>query len=568
MTMIGIDLGTTHSLVAYWTEEGPKLIPNVHGEHLTPSVVGVDDNGEILIGQIAKERLMTHPDLTASTFKRYMGTEKLYRLGKYTFTPEELSSFVIKSLKADAEAHFGEEVTEAVISVPAYFNDTQRKATKRAAEFAGLKVERLISEPTAAAIAYGLHQEESETKFLVFDLGGGTFDVSILEFFEGVMEVKSIAGDNYLGGEDFTELLVSYFVQKHGLDYTSLDLKARSGLFKQAELCKRALGQDPTGTMTFTIEDATYETTIDRNEYEKIAAQLMLRLRHPIERALRDAALSPRDMDAVILIGGATRMPVIKSIVTKMFGRLPFAGVNPDETVALGAAIQVALKERNESLKEVVLTDVCPYTLGIETSKRMGGGNQFEHGHFSPIIERNTPIPVSKVESYYTLYDQQKIIAVDIYQGESRLVSNNIKLGELEVDIPPDKAGEQSIDVRFTYDINGILEVEVTTTSTGMKKSIIIEKNPGLLTPEDIARRLDELKDIKIHPRERSENRLLLARGERLYEEALGEKREEIAFLLLEFERVLTSQNEQEVKKAAAKLRKQLDHLEKWSDYF
>lgn len=198
----------------------------------------------------------------------------------------------------------------------------------------------------------------------------------------------------------------------------------------------------------------------------------------------------------------------------------------------------------------------------------MGAGNQFEHGHFSPIIERNTPIPVSKVESYYTLYDQQKIIAVDIYQGESRLVSNNIKLGELEVDIPPDKAGEQSIDVRFTYDINGILEVEVTTTSTGMKKSIIIEKNPGLLTPEDIARRLDELKDIKIHPRERSENRLLLARGERLYEEALGEKREEIAFLLLEFERVLTSQNEQEVKKAAAKLRKQLDHLEKWSDYF
>ncbi|WP_055106990.1 molecular chaperone HscC [Paenibacillus ihumii] len=567
MTMIGIDLGTTHSLVAYWTEEGPKIIPNVYGEHLTPSVVGVDDNGEILIGQIAKERLMTHPDLTASTFKRYMGTEKLYRLGKYTFTPEELSSFVIKSLKADAEAFLGQEVTEAVISVPAYFNDTQRKATKRAAEFAGLKVERLISEPTAAAIAYGLHQEESETKFLVFDLGGGTFDVSILEFFEGVMEVKSIAGDNYLGGEDFTELLVSYFVQKHGLDYSSLDLKARSALFKQAELCKRMLGQEPVGTMTFTLEDTTYEASIDRNEYEKISAQLMLRLRHPIERALRDAALSPRDMDAVILIGGATRMPVIKSIVTKMFGRLPFAGVNPDETVALGAAIQVALKERNESLKEVVLTDVCPYTLGTDTSKRLGK-NQFDHGHFSPIIERNTPIPVSKVQSYYTLYDQQSEVSVCIYQGESRMVANNIKLGELLIDVPPDKAGEQSIDVRFTYDINGILEVEVKINSTGNKKTMIIEKNPGKMTPEEIQKRLNELKDIKIHPRERSENRLLLAKGERLYEEALGEKRDEIAFLLLEFERVLASQNEHEIKKAATTLRKQLEHLEKWSDYF
>ncbi|MNJ40708.1 Chaperone protein HscC [compost metagenome] len=327
------------------------------------------------------------------------------------------------------------------------------------------------------------------------------------------------------------------------------------------------MGQESSGSMTFIIDDATYEMSLNRDEFEKISAQLMLRLRHPIERALRDAALSPRDMDAVILIGGATRMPIIKSIVTKMFGRLPFAGVNPDETVALGAAIQVALKERNESLKEVVLTDVCPYTLGIETTKRMGS-NQFEDGHFSPIIERNTPIPVSKVESYCTLHDQQKQIAVDVYQGESRLVANNIKLGELEIDVPPDKAGAQSIDVRFTYDINGILEVEVTTQSTGAKKTIIIEKNPGLLTQEDIQRRLNELKDIKIHPRERSENRLLLARGERLYEEALGEKREEIAFLLLEFEKVLASQNEQEVKKAAAKLSKQLEHLEKWSDYY
>lgn len=567
MAMIGIDLGTTHSLVAYYTEDGPKLIPNALGENLTPSIVGLDDNGEIVVGQIAKERLITHPNLTASTFKRYMGTEKIYRMGKYAFSPEELSSFVVKSLKADAEAYLGQEVTEAVISVPAYFNDAQRKATKRAAEFAGLKVERLISEPTAAAIAYGLHQQESDTKFLVFDLGGGTFDVSILEFFEGVMEVKSIAGDNYLGGEDFTELLVSHFIQTHGLDYTSMDLKSRAALFKQAEVCKRMMGTELSGKMSFAVHDQTYELEVDRNQFEKIAAQLILRLRHPIERALRDAELSPKDLDAVILIGGATRMPIIKSIVSKMFGRLPYTGINPDEAVAMGAAIQVALKERNEALKEVVLTDVCPYTLGIETTKRLGP-NQFDSGHFSPIIERNTPIPVSKVESYSTLHDDQSQIRVIIYQGESRLVQNNIKLGEMLVDVPPDKAGEQSIDVRFTYDINGILEVEVTVCSTSVKKRVVIEKNPGKMTPEEIESRLQELKEIKIHPRERSENRLLLAKGERLYEETIGEKRAEIAFILEQFERVLATQKEQEIKKAAAELRQRLEHLERWSDYF
>ncbi|KPV57698.1 2-alkenal reductase [Paenibacillus sp. A3] len=566
MTKIGIDLGTTNSLVAYWTEDGPAMIPNILGERLTPSIVSVDENGEILVGQIAKERLITHPDLTAATFKRYMGTEKTYRLGPYTFSPEELSSFVIRSLKADAEAFFGHPVTEAVISVPAYFNDTQRKATKRAAEIAGLKVERLISEPTAAAISYGLHQQQDNTKFLVFDLGGGTFDVSILEFFEGVMEVQSIAGDNYLGGEDFTQLLVSYFIETHGIDFQELDFKARSALFKQAELCKRFLGTDNEGKMSFTLEDRTYETSLNRNDFEKIAGQLILRLRHPIERALRDASLSPDDLDAVILIGGATRMPIIKSVVGKMFGRLPFTQINPDEAVALGAAVQVALMERKEALKEVVLTDVCPYTLGIETSKWMGEGT-YDHGHFSPIIERNTPIPVSKVRTYCTLNDNQKEISVDVYQGESRRVENNLKLGELVAEVPPDKAGEQSIDVRFTYDINGILEVEVTTVSTGAKKMMIIEKNPGKLSELEIQERLNQLKDIKIHPRERTENRLLLAKGERLYEEALGEKRSEISSLLVEFERVLASQNEQEIKKASSALRKKLEHFERWRDY-
>lgn len=566
MTMIGIDLGTTNSLVAYWNDHGPSLIPNVLGEHLTPSVVSVDDNGELLIGQIAKERLITHPQFTASIFKRYMGTEKSYSLGSHTFTPEELSSFIIRSLKADAEAFLGKEVTEAVISVPAYFNDTQRKATKRAAELAGLKVERLINEPTAAAIAYGLHQQESDTKFLVFDLGGGTFDVSILEFFEGVMEVKSIAGDNYLGGEDFTELLVNHFADSQGVPVQELDYKARSAIFKQAELCKRALANDNTASMIYMEGDKTYELNITRGEYEKLASSLILRMRHPIERALRDASLSPDDLDAVILIGGATRMPIIRSVVSKMFGRLPFTQINPDEAVALGAAIQVALKERNEALKEVVLTDVCPYTLGTDVVRRLSN-NQLDYGHYYPIIERNTPIPVSRVERMYTVVDNQTELKVEIYQGESRRIANNIKLGELTVQVPAAPAGEQPIDIRYTYDMNGILEVEVTTVSTGVVKKIIIEKNPGSMTPAEIEERLQELRSIKIHPRDRTEYRLLLARGERLYEEALGELRQEIAYHMQQFEDLLATQKEQLIKKGAVEFRRKLDSLERWHDY-
>ncbi|HZG80605.1 MAG TPA: molecular chaperone HscC [Brevibacillus sp.] len=566
MSMIGIDLGTTNSLVAYWDKDQAVIIPNVLGEHLTPSIVSVDENGSILVGRIAQERLITHPHLTASTFKRFMGTEKKYTLGQHTFTPEELSSFVLKSLKADAEAYLGVEITEAVISVPAYFNDSQRKATKRAAEIAGLKVERLISEPTAAAIAYGLHQEKPETKFLVFDLGGGTFDVSVLELFEGIMDVKSIAGDNFLGGEDFTEILIAHFLEKHKLEFTSLDTKTQSALYKQAETCKLALGQETSATMSLTIQDQSYELRLDRTEYEKLAHPLLLRLRKPIERALRDASLSPSDLDAVILIGGATRLPLIKHVIGRMFGRMPYTNINPDETVALGAAIQTALKQRNQALEEIILTDVCPYTLGTSVVQELGNG-QLSSGHFFPIIERNTPIPVSRVERLYTVYDNQKRLTVAVYQGESRLVEHNIKLGEMQIKIPPAPAGEQSIDVRYTYDINGILEVEVVSVSTGEKKRVVIEQNEGSMTKEQIEARLRELEDIKIHPRDRTENRLLIAKGERLYEEALGERREAIAIAIQQFEKALLTQNDKEIKKATELFKERLEQMERWMDF-
>ncbi|MGE5628143.1 MAG: molecular chaperone HscC [Solirubrobacterales bacterium] len=562
MKTIGIDLGTTNSLVAYWDDDMAKLIPNNLGSNLTPSVVSVDESGEIYVGQIAKERIITHSHLTAANFKRYMGTEKIYRLGIYSFTPEELSAFVIKSLKSDAETFLGGEVTDAIISVPAYFNDAQRKATKRAAELAGLNVERLISEPTAAAISYGLHQEKFETKFLVFDLGGGTFDVSILEMFECVMEVKSIAGDNFLGGEDFTELLLSYFVNNTDINIENLDLKTRSILSKQAEGCKHQLTNDSMGKMSLCLYDKNFETTINRTEFEKLVIPLLLRLRQPIERALRDADLTPKDIDAVVLIGGATRMPVVRSVVSKMFNKLPYSNINPDEAVALGTAIQVALKERNESLSEVILTDVCPYSLGVNVSRSMGNGRH-ESGYFLPIIERNTPIPISREEVLQTIVDKQTSIHVEIFQGESRRVENNVKIGELNVNVPPAPAGEQLINLRYTYDINGILEVETVVIKTGVKNRIVIEKSPGSMTEKEIEESLEKLKNIKIHPRDIAENKLLIARGERMYEESIGEMREYISAILQNFDSVLLKQNHKEVKIAAEKLKKALDELER-----
>jgi molecular chaperone HscC len=395
MALIGIDLGTSNSLIAYWTEDGPKLIPNALGNYLTPSVVSVDDSGEILVGDVAKERLLTHPQATAAAFKRFMGTEKPFHLHPYTFTAAELSSLVLRSLKADAEAYLGEKVTEAVVSVPAYFNDAQRKATKRAAELAGLQVDRLISEPTAAALSYGLHENKDNTQFLIFDLGGGTFDVSILEFYEGIMEVKSVAGDNFLGGEDFTELLVNYFLENSGIAHESLDLKSKSMIYKQAEACKRELGLGTAGKMRYDAPERSYEVTVHQSQFEKLAAPLIARLRSPIERTLGDASLTPKELDAVILIGGATRMPLIKSVAGKMFGQFPFSNINPDEAVALGAAVQAALKNRDQALREIILTDVCPYTLGVKVSQRVGNSDRYEDGYFSPIIERNSPIPRS-----------------------------------------------------------------------------------------------------------------------------------------------------------------------------
>ena len=559
--IIGIDLGTTNSLVAVWEGDNARILPNALGELLTPSVVGLDDQGQLLVGDIARERLHTHPHLTASLFKRYMGSARETQLGNRAYRAEELSAMLLRSLKADAERALGEPVHEAVISVPAYFSDAQRKATRIAGELAGLKVEKLVNEPTAAALAYGL-QQRNEANFLVFDLGGGTFDVSILELFEGVMEIRASAGDNFLGGEDFDDLLVAHFIAKVGAadlpDTTQPSIAQR--LRREAQRVRHALGQAPVERFVLREQTGEWSVELTQGELADIVRPLLDRLRAPIERAMRDARIKVADLDEILLVGGTTRMPLVRKLVASLFGRIPSMQLNPDQVVAQGAAIQAALQARHASLEEVVLTDVCPYTLGIETAVRQGNG--FQSGHYLPIIERNTVVPVSRSRIVSTLHDNQKVVKLEIYQGESRLVSNNIFLGELEIPVPPLKAGEVSLDVRFTYDNNGLLEAQVHLPVNGETRRLVIENNPGVLQPDEIAQRLAALEALKVHPRDQQVNTLLLARLDRLYQESLGDGRDHIAALANYFQQMLDTQDEQQIRKARSDINERLAQFE------
>lgn len=557
--IVGIDLGTTNSLIAYFTEDGPKIIPNRLGKNLTPSIVSVDEEGQIYVGETARERMYLYPDSGASVFKRSMGTEKKFSLLDKEFTAEELSSFVLKALKEDAESYLKEEVTEAVISVPAYFNDARRRATKRAGELAGLKVERIISEPTAAAIAYGLYQNTENSKFLVFDLGGGTFDVSILELFDKILEVRAVAGDNFLGGEDFTAVIEEMFFEKNkDIDKYSLTEKELVLIHKQADICKLKFSEDKTSSMKVNIKDKTYTMEVTLDEYEDACEDLFERIRGPVKKSLADSNIKLSDISKVVLIGGATKLPIVRKFVGKLFRFLPDTSINPDEAVALGAAIQGAMKERNEAIKEVILTDVCPFTLGTEVVVEREN-NRMENGHFCPIIERNTVIPASRTERLYTAHDNQSQIRVNILQGESRFAANNLSLGEILIDVPKKRAGEEAVDVTYTYDVNAILEVIVKVISTGKETRQVIKNQQNDMTDEEIEERLKELSYLKIHPRDKEENKLLLLRGERIYEETIGTERIVIEQALRRFENALDTQDNVVIEEAKTEFKKVLE---------
>jgi molecular chaperone HscC len=560
--IIGIDLGTTNCACAVFRNGQVEMIPNSLGDVLTPSAVSLDQD-TLLTGLAARERQSTHPNHTITAFKRYMGTSHVARLGYREFTPEELSALMLQTLKRDAEVYLGEPVTEAVITVPAYFNDKQRNATRQAGQLAGLKVGRLINEPTAAALAYGIHQRDKPSRFLVFDLGGGTFDVSLVEIFEGILEVRASAGDNRLGGEDFNAALIDMARRHFGANLGDLTAEG-DALFQRlreaAERTRRALSEETEADFSVTWKNLCHEMTISADSFEKECESLLARLREPVLRSLRDSQIEAKSLDEIILVGGATRMPIVRRAVTKMFGRFPSTVINPDEAVAHGAAIQAGLKSRDAALSEVVLTDVCPYTLGVETTQRAAAGT-FVPGVYAPIIERNSIVPASRESTFSTIQDNQTAVEFRIFQGEARWVKDNVYLGKVSVPVPKRPAGAVRCDCRFSYDINGLLEVDIHVPETGERRQLVIVDRSAF-SAEEIEARRKELAKIKIHPRDTDAIRATLARAGRCYENATGQQREVIGQAIGHFEALISRQDPRTCEAARAELSRYLDGIE------
>ncbi|MBE6691023.1 MAG: molecular chaperone DnaK [Ruminococcaceae bacterium] len=484
--IIGIDLGTTNSCVAVYEGGEPKVIPNPEGARTTPSVVAFSKTGERMIGQVAKRQSITNPDRTVISIKRHMGTAHKVGIDGKDYTPQEISAMILQKLKADAEAFLGTTVTEAVITVPAYFSDAQRQATKDAGKIAGLDVKRIINEPTAAALAYGMDKEnDKDQTIMVFDLGGGTFDVSILEISDGVFEVLATNGDTHLGGDDFDQRIIDWmadqFQKENGVDLRN-DKMVLQRLKDAAEKAKIELSGMTSSNINLPFITATaagplhFEATLTRAEFDRITADLVDRSMEPTRKALADAGKSVSEIDKVLLVGGSTRIPAVQEAVKKFIGKEPFKGINPDECVALGAAIQGGVLGGDKT--DLLLLDVTPLSLGIET---LGGV-------FNRIIDRNTTIPVKKSQVYSTAADNQTSVEIHVLQGEREMAAGNTTLGRFNLDgIPPAPRGVPQIEVTFDIDANGIVNVSATDKGTGKETHITITSSTNM-SKEDIDR--------------------------------------------------------------------------------
>jgi len=501
--VIGIDLGTTNSCVAVMEGGQPVVIPNAEGARVTPSVVAFTKTGERLVGQVAKRQAITNPERTVISIKRHMGTNYRVKIDDKEYSPEEISAMILMKLKQDAEAYLGEKITQAVITVPAYFNDSQRQATKNAGRIAGLEVLRIINEPTAAALAYGLDKEGNQ-KILVYDLGGGTFDVSILEIGDGVFEVLATSGNNRLGGDDFDQRIIDYiadeFMKEHGIDLRK-DKMALQRLKEAAEKAKIELSSTLTTNINlpFITADASgpkhLDITLTRAKFEELTADLVEMTMGPLRQALKDAGLTPDDIDKVILVGGSTRIPAVQEAVRKATGKEPYKGINPDECVAIGAAIQAAVLAGE--VKDVLLLDVTPLSLGIET---LGGV-------FTKIIERNTTIPTRKSQIFTTAADGQTSVEIHVLQGEREMAADNKTLGRFILDgIPPAPRGVPQIEVTFDIDANGIVHVSAKDLGTGKEQKITITATTHL-SEDEIQR---AIKDAEKYAEEDKKRRQLV----------------------------------------------------------
>ena len=567
--MIGIDLGTTNSLATYIDDNGEiQFIKNEYGNILIPSVVGIDENDDIIVGELAKERRMMNAEETASNFKRRMGTDAKIKVKNRTFDAQMLSSFVLKHLKENAEKQLNEKINRAIISVPAYFNDKQRRDTKMAAELAGLTVERLINEPTAAALSLGSNILNQNLKFIVLDLGGGTFDVTLLETFEDIMEVLSISGDTMLGGEDFTTKICEIFLKNIKLSIANLSRDERTKLYTKADRAKKLISLKNV-EIEMEIKGKKYKSEITQENFRETVKPLLVKMKVAIDKALQDGNTDAREIEKVILVGGAVKLGIIEEFVEKYFhkmrgekiyfnnddfienNKLVSIAADPDTVVAYGVGIAVGMKERNKVFKERILTDVCPFTLGTEIVGR----------RFAPIIPRNTTVPTSRSEYFYTIEDYQSQVTVGIYQGESLNIDDNLFLGEFLLDVPQNLAGKEAINVRFTYDINGILEVEAKVVSTGLKKSKLIVN--GDLSEEEKNEKIKMLEEIKIQSENKNKDKLLLERANRIYAEIVNtEIRNHISEYLENYQKIVVTGDRIRIQKTKKSFSEFLDKID------
>lgn len=564
MATAGIDLGTTHSLICVFEDGAPRLVENVFGSPLTPSVVAFDTDDKLIVGEPAKAMLVSDPKRAVAAFKRHLGTHAQFELGPgYKLKAFDLCALVLRDLCTSAEQALGEPIDSAVISVPAYFNQNQRKDVITAASMIGLSVTRLINEPTAAALAYGLQDREGESTFMVFDIGGGTFDVSILEMFEGVMEVRATAGNAFLGGEDFTRSLAQWIAAENGHNFSDLDPSLASLFIEVAENTKRALTQQPSVSFERDMQGLPVKFDVTRDVFEEINKTNIKRMRAPIERALYDAGISRDELDRVILVGGASRMSLIRPFVAQHLLKMPESTLNADHVVAQGAAVQAALVANDAALEDLVMTDVSAFTLGMEISKQIDRKRRAS-GFFMPVIERNSVVPISRVEEVQTAEPGQASITVQVFQGESPMVEDNVSLGELKVKVPYNRDECEQVQVRFSYDASGLLEVEAETRD-GKKSSLVITTLSGEMNSQELTKRIAFLDRLKVHPRDQLQNIDIMKRLKKCYAMSLAGDRDMIMNWITDFDAAMARQDPREIEAVRSEMSARIDRYE---DYY